>query len=58
MMTVMEFRTGGPQREPRGPGVLAGLRERLGRRCPGPAVVPTPRSAPDADERTRGRPTG
>ncbi len=58
MMTVMEFRTGGPQREARGPGVLSGLRERLGRRCPGPAVVPAPRSAPDADERPRSRPTG
>ena len=58
MMTVMEFRTGGPQREPRGAGVLAGLRERIGRRCPGSAAVPAPRSAPDADERTRSRRTG
>lgn len=57
-MTVMEFRTGGPPRRPRGPGVLAGLRGRLGRsRAPrvadphgGPVSRPAggPRPAPRA----------
>jgi hypothetical protein len=41
-MTVMEFRTGGPPRRPRGPGVLAGLRGRLGR-------SPVPRGAEPHD---------
>jgi hypothetical protein len=39
-MTVMEFRTGGPPRRSRGPGVLAGLRGRLRRRGTVPVADP------------------
>lgn len=49
-MTVMEFRTGGPVREPRGPGLVARLRTALARRrgrdvpepAPGPLATVIP----------------